>query len=130
MRTSHCGCHFWMLFGRFSKTERICNNLLVANTHVWWTKTENITTEMRFALIFKMDAIGKSHERQSPDVTLRPLYDVLGTFFWKPKTTKQLSLWCFRHIFGEIKLKIMQWRCICTTSLKLTSWRRPKEVTW
>ena len=42
---------------------------------------------------------------------------------------KQLTLWCFRHTFGEVRLKLMQWRCICARSSKLTSSGRPKNIT-
>ena len=46
---------------------------LVPNTHIWWTKAEYITTEMRFLLMFKIDAMRMSRERHSPEVTLGPL---------------------------------------------------------
>ena len=41
------------------------------NTHI--TKTENKTTEMRFLLMFKIDVLGTSQERQPLVVTLGPL---------------------------------------------------------
>ena len=46
---------------------------LVPNTHIWWTKAEYITTEMRFLLMLKIDAMQMSRERHSPEVTLGPL---------------------------------------------------------
>ena len=33
----------------------VVTNFLVSNTHIWSCKTENITSEMRFVLIFKFD---------------------------------------------------------------------------
>ena len=65
-------------------------NFLVSNTHIWWTKTENIITEMRFVLIFKTDVLGTTRERHLPDVTLGRLKDVFRTFLQNPKTKKQL----------------------------------------
>ena len=122
LRTSQ-GCHaavlLWELFitflVRFCKTERIwVINFLVSNTHIWWTKTESFSTDMRFVLTFKMDVLRTFRDRYPPDVTLGPLYDVFRLFLQKPKTIKQLFLWYFRHRSGKIKLKIMQWKCICT----------------
>ena len=56
---------------RFSKTERYAiTNFLVFNTHIWWTKTENITTEIQFVLLFKIDVLETSQERHPPDVAL------------------------------------------------------------
>ena len=48
-------------------------NFLVFNTHIWLTKTENISTEMHFVLMFKIDILGTSRERHSPDDTLQRL---------------------------------------------------------
>ena len=59
---------FRTFLGRFSLTD-----LLVSNTHIWWTKTENITTEMRFVLMLKTDVLGRSRERYPLNVILEPL---------------------------------------------------------
>ena len=52
--------------------EYVITNFLVSNTHIWCIKTENITTEMSFLLMFKIDVLGTSGERHAPDVTLGP----------------------------------------------------------
>ena len=43
-------------FGRVSPKlkEYATTNLLVCNTHIWQTKTENITTETHFVLMLKI----------------------------------------------------------------------------
>ena len=51
---------FRTFIGRFSKLkEYSITDFLVSNTHIWWTKTENITTEMHFVLKFKLMSWGK-----------------------------------------------------------------------
>ena len=51
---------FRTFIGRFSKTERIYKLTFYYLIHIWWTKTENITREMRFVLMFKIDVLGTS----------------------------------------------------------------------
>ena len=68
---------------------------------------------MRFVLIFKIDVLAMSGEHHPPSVTLGTLQDISRTFLQKHKAIKQLTLWYFRHTFGETKLKIMQQKCIC-----------------
>ena len=53
--------------------EYVITNFLVSNTHIWWIKTENITTEMHFLLMSKIDVLGTSRERRPPDASLGPL---------------------------------------------------------
>ena len=45
-------------------------NLLVFNTHIKWTKAENITTEMCFVLMFKNYSLETSQERHPPNYAL------------------------------------------------------------
>ena len=51
---------------------------LMFNIHIWWIKTENITTEMHIVL-------ETSRERHPPDVTLWRLKDVFGIFLQNVK---------------------------------------------
>ena len=46
---------------------------------------------MRFVLMFKMGDLGTSREHYPPDVTLRTLEDILGTFLQKAIAIKQLT---------------------------------------
>ena len=51
---------FRTFIGRFSKlNEYAITNFLGSNTHIWWSKTESITTEMHFVLNFKLTSWGK-----------------------------------------------------------------------
>ena len=88
--------HWGFTLGRFQEffprlKEYAINNFLVSNTHIWLTKTENFTKKMRFVLMFKMGDLGTSREHYPPDVTLRTLEDILGTFLQKSKAIKQLT---------------------------------------
>ena len=42
---------------------------------------------------------------------------------------KQVTLWCFRYTFGEIRLKTMQWKCNWARDSNLKYWECPKDVT-
>ena len=84
-RTSRCRCHFGTFLGRSQGVspklqEYGITNALVSNTHIWLTKTKNITTEMRFVLMLKNDVLGTSREHQPSGVTSWPLLDVIRTF--------------------------------------------------
>ena len=73
-RTSRCKCNFGTFLGEFQDVspklkEYEITKFLVSNTHICSTKTGNITTEMRFVLMFKIDVLGTSRERHLPDVT-------------------------------------------------------------
>ena len=57
--TLRCECHFGMLLGRSYDVppklkEYAITNLLVFNTHIWYIKTENSTTEINFVHMFKI----------------------------------------------------------------------------
>ena len=57
--TLRCECHFEMLLGRSYDVppklkEYAITNLLVFNTHIWYIKTENSTTEINFVHMFKI----------------------------------------------------------------------------
>ena len=84
---------------------------------------------MHFVLMFKMDALRMSRQRLPLNVTLRLLLDVFETCLQNPKTIKPITFKWFRQTFGEIKLKIMQFKCIYTRGSKLLSLGRyPKFV--
>ena len=77
-RTSRCRCHFGTFLGRSwdispKLKEYAIRNFLVSNTHIWWTKTENVTTEMHFVFLFKTYILGTSRERYPPNITLGTL---------------------------------------------------------
>ena len=101
------------------------------NTHICWTKAENITAKMHFVFMFKIDVLTTSREVHPPNseshfmTFIGSLWDIAA----KRKTMKQLSFWCLRHTFGEIRFKIAKWKCICKRGSKLKSWGRPKEFT-
>ena len=100
-RTSHWRPYFATFFGCpldvFSKLkEYVIDNFSVSRTNIWWTTTENTTTEMSFVLMFKIVVMGTFGERFPPDVTwtyrTSPLKDTFRTFIQKPKIIKQLTL--------------------------------------
>ena len=69
----------WPLESTIKK--RIITNILVSNTHISCTKTENITSEMCFVLMFRSDILGTSLEHHPP-TSLSHLYKTsLGSFF-------------------------------------------------
>ena len=75
-------CRFGKFLGRSwdispKAKEYAIANLLVYNTHIWWTKTENIPTETRFVLIFKTKALG---DISRTFLTERTLQDVIGVY--------------------------------------------------
>ena len=61
----------WDIFPK--PKEYAMTKFLESNTHIWWSKTENITAEIRFVLMLKIGVLGKSQDRHPLDVTLEPL---------------------------------------------------------
>ena len=107
---------FRTFLGRFSKTERIwrVTNFSVSNTHIWWTKNENIATNMCFVLMFKIDALGTSQLGISfPDDSRT----FPGRYFEVFRATHSMST-------IENNTTVMGF-VLC---LKLTSWRRSKDI--
>ena len=107
---------FRTFLGRFSKTERIwrVTNFSVSNTHIWWTKNENITTNMCFVLMFKIDALGSSQLGISfPDDSRT----FPGRYFEVFHATHSMST-------IENNTTVMGF-VLC---LKLTSWRCSKDI--
>ena len=119
-RTSRYGCNFGTFsecaLGVFPKLKKYAIfNFLVFNTHV---------RELKLIILPKKCILYWCTKwERSENVTHRmSLWDIFRMLLQKPIT--------MFHTFGEIKLKIMQFKCICTRGSKLTSCIRPKDVTF
>ena len=77
--------------------------MLVFNIHIWWTKTENITTEIHFVLIFKIDVQGTSQEFNLMDLFSGRFEDVHCTVLQNCKNIQQLTFQYFtQHIWRSL----------------------------
>ena len=86
---------FRTFIGRFSKMkEYAMTNVLVSNTYIWWTKSENITTGMCFVFIFKYVTFMLPSWRRLENFTNRTsLWDLYQTSLGRfSENLKQLTL--------------------------------------
>ena len=66
---------------------------------------------MRFVLVIKIDPLGTTREFHLPDVSLGSLED---TFCDVSPKIQKVTVLVFQAQIWWNKLKIMQWKCICT----------------
>ena len=113
--------------------EYILTNFLLFNAQIWWSKTENITTEMYLELMLKIDVLETSRDRHPPYVFLGCLLDVFGMFHqkaWNYETANslmfQLHIWL--NTVENNAMKMYLYERLKIDALGTFQGRHPRDV--